>query len=91
MPSIDIEAARRDARRAYLKGLKRGDIVYASAPMSRVMMKSGGRMIDVTPEPSAASSVDASNTRIEMIEAERKAREHADWEKEFERKYLSGW
>jgi hypothetical protein len=67
MPTVDVEAQRKAARRAYLKGLKRGDMIQCALPMRAVAMRCDGRLLDMTPEPSAA-----------QIEAERKAKADAD-------------
>jgi hypothetical protein len=65
MPQMDVEAQRRAARRAYLKGLKRGDFVKCALPMQTMAMQVGGQMVDVTPERTAA---------------EREAEEKARWD-----------
>ena len=58
LPVVDNGAARRDARRAYLKGLKRGDLITCDLSMKAVGMSCGGTVRDMTPAPSAAQ-VDA--------------------------------
>jgi hypothetical protein len=69
MPAIDTEAGRRDARRAYLKGLRKGDMIQCALPMKAVAMRCDGRLLDMTPSPSAAE-----------IEAERKAKADREWQ-----------
>jgi hypothetical protein len=64
MPTIDSEAARREARRAYLKGLRKGDMIQCALPMRAVAMRCDGRLRDFSPEPS---------------EAERKAAADKEW------------
>jgi hypothetical protein len=59
---------RRDARRAYLRSLKRGDMIQCALPMQSMLMKFGGRMVDVTPAREPAE-----------LEAERKAKADAEW------------
>lgn len=68
MPTIDNETARRDARRAYLKSLKRGDFITCGLSMRSVALTAGGRKLDMTPERSAAE-----------LEAERKAKADKAW------------
>ena len=67
-PVIDAEAIRRDARRAYLKSLKRGDMIKCALPMKAVAMRCDGRLLDMTPEPTAAE-----------IGAERRRKDHDDF------------
>ena len=50
MPAIDNEAAHRDARRAYLKGLKRGDMITCDLSMRSVGMSCDGRRHTPTTE-----------------------------------------
>jgi hypothetical protein len=80
MPSAEMTAMleqRREARRSYLKSLKRGDMIVCDAPAGAVttMTTADGVLSMRTPES----------------EADRKEREHRAWEKRFEEKYLSGW
>jgi hypothetical protein len=68
MPTIDLEAARKAERRAYLKGLKRGDMIQCSLPMQAIAMRCDGRLRDFSPPRSAAE-----------IEAARKAAADKAW------------
>jgi hypothetical protein len=77
MPTLDIEQQRRAARRAYLKGLKRGDMIVCGAPPGAVTQM--------------ATSEGWLSMRAPESEADRQARERAEWNRRFEEKYLSGW
>ena len=65
---LDNEAARREARRTYLKGLHKGSYIQASLGMQAVAMRCDGRLLDVTPERDAA-----------QVEAEKKAADYRWW------------
>jgi hypothetical protein len=76
MPTIDNAAIVRAQMRERMRTLKRGDFITLDATPAASMMVVDGRLMAMRPLES---------------DAERKAREKREWEKEFERKYLSGW
>jgi hypothetical protein len=71
MVHIDLEAQRRAARRQYLKSLRVGSFVRASAPPFGAQLSAGGRMIE-------AARVDRTAELAAEAEARRKA-EDARW------------
>jgi hypothetical protein len=71
MPITDSDLQRKAFKREYLRKLKRGDMVTLDLDMRAVAMKSGGRLMDVTPPRSAAA--------VEADERRRKERADREW------------
>jgi hypothetical protein len=76
MPHVDHDAERRRLNRALALSRRKGDFLTLDATPAVSVMVIDGRPTRMTPP---------------ISEAELEAANHREWEKEFEKKYLSYW